>query len=1445
METQEDSLDLTYLKNAALGLNESQASLSGHTAFALTRLTSTAAGYGSLLEYGMLSNQSMVVSEKPISSTSSVKHDHPDDHTGKSVYNTAMSNPRSSATGRSNTAPNVQDGEVSPSGSVLGDTQPVSQSVYEGLLNSRNMDNASLERPFTKVIETAEGGTTQITLHEGDTGHVDLFSEAGSIAGPAHPHEDRDSQISDTGNSSPTQYEPFPESQRFTTSTPAMQTGRNLSNIPSTVTPSTLRNPFAPDNKTPGSVMALSQLFNATQAASSPSVHMPRLELPSDMPSPNIPIQRPIRNAITFPSKFIDSSMSQPDQIEPEANYISMKESQAEREKRGLKQKSDLGGIVGDDDFFQAEESAIERRIRQMQLKNEVRKEFENIKAPARVVQRRNSRRNVSSSPPLTAAQMLNRQKSLDPVLEDNDEEKVLNSDRGEDSEVETEQEEISMIQPLCSSQRTQSFSEEDKENVDSGPPQTSNIAVNTHSALSSVLDLDRSPLISRQRAVGALCSPKETGSRPKTNSGLEVRPPWASQPETRNNPRECVIKYGTQGKEHDTNSLGHRNTSIDDEIRPRNLLKQIPSSPPLRDLDKIINCQTDDENELSDPELPSPSPLPKIVNDSLTSHHPTPGTRGPEVSNLNKESSITSRVFETPSQSASDGRTILRTVPDTSPTGRRRFFSVSATASCHPKAFKDTTDGMDDDDNLPDPPRFKGSTILKSLGSQELATSRTSRHVQAILSSPSGRQRRSMTAIASDQSPRLAASDIPINEIRLINADDRIFQSMIASIDSPIKKRRGNDGKKIQNIIRSHHHNLANELDYNTPAYSPISPSEQVDNAISRSLQRAPKPLPQSSESRDDEDATDIWDVQVSPQSRVEKPNVSQDPSLQREMHKGNRVNNRKRRAILDAVVIHLPPSSSSTPLELLSRTPSSPSLPAETEKIDSTHKFNKDTKKLNKEIIAANNIFAFFNGRPTGYYPAICVATNDGVASQQLLVNFDDSGVAEKIDIRGAKSLELRIGDIVKVNHPDIPKAPHYIIGFGTKIQTPTVIGADMSNWDKQMSDIYGHTTVRLKRKLTKVVPKGKIPRTISVPISRIYLDQNLWSRFGERPYSPKSLPRDLHPGVHQTMEQSMQVRITQFSQAPVVEPGRIGIFSGMTFALSYSGNEKRGKDVESMLSDNGGVILKDGFDQLFESSSWGLAQHTTKDEQLQTEGPLMLTQRAKEMGFTCLITDQYSRRAKYMQALALNLPCLASQWVYECIEKQEVVEWEPYLLAAGSSIALDNAVKSRILRPYHPSEAKLLDVISARPKVFTNQFMLFVMGRKQAAQQRKAYAFLTRALGAEHVYPVQTLQAALDILSQTKEPHPEPKGWVKGCSRWDWIYVGDESAVTTARTALSKLQSASGPEVRSRRRSSKALEGSNCDNVKTGDDAKNIKILDNEFLCQVLILGRLFER
>ena len=46
------------------------------------------------------------------------------------------------------------------------------------------------------------------------------------------------------------------------------------------------------------------------------------------------------------------------------------------------------------------------------------------------------------------------------------------------------------------------------------------------------------------------------------------------------------------------------------------------------------------------------------------------------------------------------------------------------------------------------------------------------------------------------------------------------------------------------------------------------------------------------------------------------------------------------------------------------------------------------------------------------------------------------------------------------------------------------------------------------------------------------------------------------------------------------------------------------------------------------------------------------------ARNMGFTALIADCASRRAKYMQALALDLPCVHFRWVADCVKEKRVL-------------------------------------------------------------------------------------------------------------------------------------------------------------------------------------------
>ncbi|RFU81217.1 hypothetical protein TARUN_964 [Trichoderma arundinaceum] len=281
---------------------------------------------------------------------------------------------------------------------------------------------------------------------------------------------------------------------------------------------------------------------------------------------------------------------------------------------------------------------------------------------------------------------------------------------------------------------------------------------------------------------------------------------------------------------------------------------------------------------------------------------------------------------------------------------------------------------------------------------------------------------------------------------------------------------------------------------------------------------------------------------------------------------------------------------------------------------------------------------------------------------------------------------------------------------------------------------------------------------------------------------------------------------------------------LFEGMVFAISMSPdkeNEKTRANLETKIKQAGGLILESGFEELFEPSTVKGAYDIPDDD----EGrPLSLSRSSVNYGFTVLVADTHSRKVKYMQALALGLPCLAYQWVVTCLNKGTLIDWEPYLLAAGSSAVLGNAVRSRCLRRYDAADAMLVDIIEQRPKLLVNEKLLAVVDdrkarnegkRKKGDPEKQPYLFLAQALGPSISW-VSTIQQAREML----ELHN------KAGEPFTWLYM-DES-IGTVESVLVK------PELTGKkRRRSQGLPAT-----------WNIRVLCDELMIQSLILGRIAE-
>ncbi|KAK1959825.1 UbiD family decarboxylase [Colletotrichum sublineola] len=323
-----------------------------------------------------------------------------------------------------------------------------------------------------------------------------------------------------------------------------------------------------------------------------------------------------------------------------------------------------------------------------------------------------------------------------------------------------------------------------------------------------------------------------------------------------------------------------------------------------------------------------------------------------------------------------------------------------------------------------------------------------------------------------------------------------------------------------------------------------------------------------------------------------------------------------------------------------------------------------------------------------------------------------------------------------------------------------------------------------------------------------------------------------------IHPPKMTARSSRLSILSHASKDNIGKPRIFAGMAFAISFQSKKDgeksdqyenrigQSREIEKMIIQSGGHLLGNGFDELFEPNALG-SRATSPASEGRDDSPLTLTPFAQTMGFTALIADGHSRKVKYMQALALGLPCISDRWVATCVAKGVVVDWLPYLLCAGQSTFLRDAIRSRYLAPYSAAEARLVDIIERRPKMLDGSKILLVMKKSRAEEKKMPYVFLAHVLGAtlSRAYSVDEAKETLRQRELLGDP-------------FDWVYVdehtGSEDGLFSRDAPPTK---ASKPSKKRKRTGAPATD-------EAARPPKRIRTLSNELVIQSLILGRMIE-
>lgn len=1350
-----------------------------------------------------------------------------------------------------------------------GDTQPISQRVLDEFTSKSKLENA------TKPSLVACDGTCNThespmcSYHQGQTGFVDLVGglEQPLKISPDEPSPDHDEdELDPLSPVVDVRAELYPESKRFQhPKTPAtngkkrnhageiLHRGDSSSNRPI--------NPFAGNMIGLDSMMNPSQAFKATQAASSPLTHVPHSDTLSERPSPDMySIQRPSSTILVSSSPQIARSRTDRAVTEPQTTYISMQESQAKRDRLARRSAMELGrsGAVSSDEDFESDDSQLRRRRTRRKNHLKARDQLIGVTAPLRPASSGRGRGGVQKQFQTREYKYRARREASEAL--------VISDDlpaEGNVTEDETEHEddqEDSVIEEI------DELADENKENMEvpmtiSGPNQRRSPGVGLGSTPSqpgqtntpsSFADQSK-PRMSKREIAQSSDNPHNVdvpvGTQTSFIANSQPPPDFERVPQRSNimshqpipfSPSQVLVPKGQDISMLSTSRPKNvlQGEALGNLVNSANLLHTgflVPSSQthPLsasKSINSVIAQTIPRAGVLSVDNTPPGVPV--TSHQDQTARKNQGKSKGPHADTelvtkdlrrsetVNNEqgnqAQMKSQRDIVDSSLSGISSTLRTTIPDTSSAVKQLGDQSSPTRSSAAMQYSHSIT-KSPSKTQPETLQLHASTRLTLFETAQTTVVNSpsklrvvneqhdpSHHVPS--SSLKSKPAKSLAQIAAESSPLDAVGEVDV-DVDILTRDDIEFQTIIDR-SSPTrhvkKKRRGNKAHvlraaqpKADVIIVDTNRNSKN------PTHPDICTTDELAVDYSTLEKRTNEDEPVATSMTKNTISTS---PKLTPSSQGRSEKVR--PLAQNNIEHVAGENKKTKVSTVTGSVL---------PVPLLEKaiTPS-----------NSVKRGNSD-----RAVVASDRVFAHFNGNPSAYFPATCIEVEHG-DKPRYKVCFDDYQI-DKVGSYNVRRLELRVGDTIKVLHSK--KETFVVEGFADRYLPSAQPNSENPSKRKPIifCDVFGYQTVIVSVKQPKSRHSDRAEQR-SVPLKDVYLTQTMWAKYKDRPFAPV-LPEssfELHTPSDQSSTPStptshIRRTKTSFLASPrstkSIASANTGLFANTVFAVTFASDstiaeETRGNITDQILS-NGGRIV-DSFEELFDIPSLKLASSVKQSPKKPTKSVFRLTQAACTISFACVISDKHCRKAKYIQALALGIPCLAARWVDDCISKQRILSCEPYLLAAGESEYLRGAVRSRILQPCDSTTSTLSQVVANGPKFLAGKSILLIMSKAEEETMR-FYPLFTHALGACMVSRALSLEGAAKAIAKA-QADGEP---------WDFVYSHDHD------------KKSRGEE--NRRRLEKYLLGTN----STGQNRKRemgeggrTRLMGNEFLIQSLILGQL---
>ena len=374
--------------------------------------------------------------------------------------------------------------------------------------------------------------------------------------------------------------------------------------------------------------------------------------------------------------------------------------------------------------------------------------------------------------------------------------------------------------------------------------------------------------------------------------------------------------------------------------------------------------------------------------------------------------------------------------------------------------------------------------------------------------------------------------------------------------------------------------------------------------------------------------------------------------------------------------------------------------------------------------------------------YQPATCqciVGQYTYLDDLPVSVSFDHS-ISTDMTLSVIRPLQLQVNDAVKVNVPGM-KSKRLII-------TALIKDPDCASL---FTDIEGHTHFEARRK-----DNGQIAR---FPIDQLYLPLNMMRPFLHRHFS------NLHVTSEPNTPSRRTARLREISPTLSYKSDRArpdGLFKNLAFAVTIQCDTNVRLQIEQKIRSHGGRIMTDGPQELFERT--GFADYDG--------APLRLTSSAASLHGAIVIADGPSRRSKYLQALALQLPCLHYSFIESCIQRKQIIDFRPFLLAAGEAhFGTHSAMMSVSCRMSFEARG-LVSSLDARRTPLAKRNVIVVIGSdSETRKARRIHLFLAWAMGCSNLTQCDSLDEAHHLLK-----FPEQG------DRWDIVSVQEAGDADT---------------------------------------------------------------